>query len=104
MNTFIIIASSMAPASLVGVILLHFRMNGLSSRILEIERKRTKFYKRLANPQSIEEEMEKGARLREMHDANRTTLPRDDQEGPAARVHRPKMRTKMPTGWNPPRA
>ncbi len=54
-----------------------------------------KALKRLTNPESIEEDMEKGARMREMHDANRTALPREDA-GPPARVYSPKLRANLP--------
>ena len=75
-----------------------------NTRISEMEKKRKKLYDSLADPKTIEEQMEKGARLREMKDANRTTLPRDDAVGQNAKVFRPKMRSKLPTRWNPPRA
>lgn len=55
----------------------------------------TKALKRLTNPESIEEDMEKGARIREMHDANRTVLPREDA-GPPAKVYSPKLRANLP--------
>lgn len=76
----------------------------LTYRIDEVERKRDHLYHQLADPDRILEEMEKGARLREMHDANRTTLPRDDATGQNARVFRPRMRSKLPSRWNPPPA
>lgn len=49
----------------------------------------------LTNPEEIEKEMERGARVREMYDANRTTLPRENA-GPPARVYNPKLRAKLP--------
>jgi hypothetical protein len=54
-----------------------------------------KALKRLTDPESIADEMEKGARMREMYDANRTTLPREDA-GPPAKVYSPKLRAKVP--------
>lgn len=57
----------------------------------------TKALKRLTDPESIADDMEKGARVREMYDANRTTLPREDA-GPPAKVYTPKMRAKVPRG------
>lgn len=61
---------------------------------------RKELYKKLADPETIEQDMEKGARLREMKDANRTTLPREDA-GPPAVVHRPLLRGKKPGSWRP---
>lgn len=55
----------------------------------------SKALKRLTDPEAIADDMEKGARLREMYDANRTTLPRDDA-GPPAKVYTPTMRAKVP--------
>lgn len=52
-------------------------------------------FKRLTDPDLIAEDMEKGARLREMRDANRDTLPREDA-GPPARVYSPRLRAKVP--------
>lgn len=54
-----------------------------------------KALKRLTDPDSILEDMERGARMREMRDANRTTLPREDA-GPPAKVYTPSMRAKLP--------
>lgn len=64
---------------------------------LEIERKKNQLdaLKRLTDPASIEEDMEKGARMREMYDANRTTLPREDA-GPPAKIYSLKLRAKVP--------
>lgn len=61
---------------------------------------RKELYKHLADPEQIEQDMEKGARLREMKDANRTTLPREDA-GPPAVVHRPLLRGQKPGSWRP---
>lgn len=55
----------------------------------------TEALKRLTDPDLIADEMEKGARHREMYDANRTTLPREDA-GPPARIYTPQMRAKIP--------
>jgi hypothetical protein len=54
-----------------------------------------KALKRLTDPEAIADEMEKGARMREMYDANRITLPREDA-GPPAKVYSPKLRAKVP--------
>lgn len=79
----------------------------LATRQKEVESKWQKFkderkelYKRLADPETIEAEFEKGARLREMKDAQRTTLPREDA-GPPAVVHRPPLRGAKPGTWRP---
>ncbi|HPE52987.1 MAG TPA: hypothetical protein PK852_02610 [Mesotoga prima] len=55
---------------------------------VETEKKvaQKKAYERLTDPDAIAEDMEKGARIREMRDAGRTTLPREDA-GPPAKVH-----------------
>lgn len=50
---------------------------------------------KLTDPSAIEEEMERGARVREMYDANRRTLPRENA-GPPAKVYSPNMRAKVP--------
>ncbi len=65
--------------------------------IAEVKRKEqhTKALRRLTDPESIADDMERGARMREMYDANRTTLPREDA-GPPARVYSPQMRAKLP--------
>lgn len=54
-----------------------------------------KALKRLTDPESIADEMESGARKREMYDANRNTLPREDS-GPPAKIYSPKLRAKVP--------
>lgn len=51
--------------------------------------------KRLTDPDVIMEDMERGARMREMYDANRTTLPREDA-GPPAKVYSTKLRANVP--------
>lgn len=70
-----------------------------ASKLIFVETKRKAEHidalKRLTDPKLIEEDMEKGARLREMHDANRTTLPREDA-GPPAKVYSPRLRAKVP--------
>lgn len=70
-----------------------------AAKLIFAETKRKEQYtqalKRLTDPESIEEDMEKGARVREMHDANRTTLPREDA-GPPAKVYSPQLRAKVP--------
>lgn len=65
----------------------------------EIQRRdaQVKAFHRLTDPQMIMEDMEKGARMREMYDANRTLLPRPDA-GPPAKVYTPTMRAKVPKG------
>lgn len=72
-----------------------------ASKLIFVETKRRtehlKAVKRLTDPESIVDDMEKGARLREMYDANRTTLPREDA-GPPAKVYTPTMRAKVPRG------
>lgn len=76
-------------------------------RILEELSKHRKvrdvLYAEFADPAKIEEDFERSARLREMRDANRTTLPREGA-GPPAKVYRPKMRNKRPGDWRQPRA
>jgi len=72
-----------------------------ASKLIFTETKRRtehlKAVKRLTDPESIVEDMENGARMREMYDANRTTLPREDA-GPPAKVYTPTMRAKVPRG------
>ena len=62
---------------------------------------RSKLYWELADPAKIEADFEKSARLREMRDANRTTLPREGT-GPPAKVYRPKFRNQKPGNWRQP--
>lgn len=83
------------------------RLNALSTaynsaiKLILTETKRReehiKALKRLTDPFAIADDMEKGARMREMYDANRNTLPREDA-GPPARVYTPTMRAKVPRG------
>lgn len=65
--------------------------------IQETQRKEehAKALKRLTDPEAIADDMERGARMREMYDANRTTLPRENA-GPPAKVYSPKLRAKVP--------
>ena len=88
-------------ANSVGVVFNIINMKALRDRISEIERKRAKFYKALADPDSIEKEMELTAQAMEARMANRTTLVRDDQEGQHARVFRPPLRSKLPPKYTP---
>lgn len=71
----------------------------------EMERKsaHSKAFERLTDPMAIMEEMERGADLLEARQANRLTMPRPDA-GPPAKVHRPKLRSKLPSSWRPPKA
>ena len=57
---------------------------------LETQKKlaQKKAYERLTDPEAIVEDMERGARIREMKDANRRTLPREDAGPPARRLAR----------------
>ena len=59
---------------------------------------REKLYEKLADPQNIEADFEKSARAREMRDAQRHALPREEA-WPPAKVHRPKMRGAKPGNW-----
>jgi hypothetical protein len=69
--------------------------------LISVETKRreehAKALKRLTDPESIADDMERGARMREMRDANRTVLPREDA-GPPAKVYTPTMRARVPKG------
>ena len=71
--------------------------NSMKLILTESERRaaQAQALKRLSDPDAILEDMERGARLREMRDANRTTLPREDA-GPPAKVYTPTMRAKVP--------
>lgn len=68
-------------------------------KLILVEKRRkeeaAKALKRLTDPEAIADDMERGARMREMHDANRTTLPREDA-GPPAKVYTPTLRSKVP--------
>ena len=93
---------------LVGIIIWAiFRVRKVNARQKEVEAKWQKFihdrrelYKKLADPEQIQKDMEASADLREMRDANRTTLPHE-QAGPPAVVHRPPLRGKKPGNWRP---
>lgn len=61
---------------------------------------RKELYERLADPDRIEKELEKSAQRREMYDAKRTTLPRENA-GPPAVVYRPLLRGVKPGTWRP---
>lgn len=65
--------------------------------IAETKRKaeQKRVLQRLTDPESIADDMERGARAREMYDANRTILPREDA-GPPAKVYAPKLRANVP--------
>ena len=65
--------------------------------LVETERKKyqTEAFKRLSDPEEIHKDMENGARMREMYDANRKILPREDA-GPPAKIYTPSLRAKTP--------
>lgn len=69
--------------------------------LVETERRKyqAKAFQRLSDPETIAKEMENGARAREMYDANRTVLPREDA-GPPAKVYTPSLRAKTPRFQN----
>ena len=60
---------------------------------------RKELYRQLTDSQKFEEDFEKTAYAREMLDAKRTTMPREDA-GPPAVVHRPPLRGKQPGHMN----
>lgn len=64
----------------------------------EYEKVRKTLYASLADPDTVQADFEKSARAREMYDANRTTLPRENTN-PPAKVYRPKLRGKRPGNW-----
>lgn len=66
----------------------------------DLEEQSDEFYRSLISPRIIEAEMEWTADLREVRDANRTTLPREDA-GPPAKVYRPLLRGQKPGSWRP---
>lgn len=70
-------------------------------KLIMVEKERrsehAKALKRLTDPEAILEDMKKGERMREMRDANRTTLPREDA-GPPAKVYTPTLRANVPKG------
>lgn len=57
----------------------------------QLNKTRQELYSNLADPEKIAAELERGANLREMRDAGRKIIPRDDA-GPPAKVHRPLRR------------
>jgi hypothetical protein len=57
---------------------------------------------RLTDPNSILEDMERTADVIETRQANRLYAPRPDA-GPPAKIHRPRIRSRLPRTWNPPR-
>lgn len=86
---------------LVGSILWNYiQQKKLKAEWEKFQENRKELYARLADPKRIEEDFEKGARLREMYDAKRTTLPREDA-GPPAVVYRPLLRGQKPGSWRP---
>jgi len=62
----------------------------------------TEAFERLADPETIVEDMERAADILEARQANRLTMPREDAGRPA-RVFRPKFSGKRASFWNPPR-
>lgn len=76
----------------------YMRLNSLETKWDKHIKLREDFYKSLADPTKIEADFEKWAHLREMRDANRTTMPRNDGATPA-KVYRPKMRGAKPANW-----
>lgn len=81
------------------------KINALSTaynsaiKLILIETKRRdehlKALKKLSDPDQIIVDLEKSARAREMYEANRRTLPRNDA-GPPAKIYSPAMRAKVP--------
>ncbi len=71
----------------------------MSTKLIITEGKKrlaqTKALERLTDPAQILVDMENSARVKEMIDANRKTLPREDA-GPPAKVHSPTLRAKVP--------
>lgn len=61
---------------------------------------RKELYEKLADPYRVEKDLEDSAHRREMHDANRTTMPRENA-GPPAVVYRPPLRGVKPGTWRP---
>ena len=79
-------------------LLLNRRIDNLRREWARHKQVREKLYQELADPTKIEADFEKSARAREMRDAQRSTLPREDA-WPPAKVHRPKMRGAKPGNW-----
>ena len=76
------------------------RMNAIEAKWQNFLNRRKELYDSLADPKKIEEDLEKSARRREMYDANRSTLPRENS-GPPAKVYRPPLRAQKPASWRP---
>lgn len=85
---------------LVFMFIVNKRQSHLEDEWIMFMERRKELYDSLANPYRIEEELEKSARRREMYDANRTTLPRENS-GPPATVYRPLLRGVKPGTWRP---
>ena len=90
----------------VSVSLFLWKQGRVARKLISVETKRKQAhsdaFERLTDPESIAADMERGADIIEARNANRLTKPREDA-GPPARVYRPPMRSKLPSGWNPPR-
>ena len=71
------------------------RSKELERTTIEKEEAFKKAFNRLTDVDAIQEDMEASARAREMYDAGRTTLPREDGAAHAV-VHRPKLRAPKP--------
>jgi len=85
---------------IVWAILLNKRQDSLEEEWLSFMERRKELYESLADPYRIEEDLEKSAQRREMYDAKRTTLPRENA-GPPAVVYRPPLRGVKPGTWRP---
>ena len=72
--------------------------------LADIDRKNahTEAFKKLTDPDWIQQEFERGADVMEARNANRLTKPREDA-GPPAKVYRPQLRSKLPSPWTPPK-
>lgn len=79
---------------------LYLDQQRLQREWVRFKKQRNELYASLADPEKIEADLEKSADLREMRDAGRTTLPREDA-GPPATVHRPPLRSPVVGSWNP---
>jgi hypothetical protein len=77
---------------------VHRRQNNLEQEWWLFLDNRKELYAKLADPLRIEQDLERSAQLREMHDAGRTTLPRENA-GPPAVVYRPPLRGVKPGSW-----
>lgn len=82
---------------LCNVIALWIGVFYLSYRLHTVEAIRVSMYAKMADPQKIEEDFEKSAAyVDQMLAPRRTTAPRTDQQGPPARVHKPKQNGPLP--------